>query len=274
MFRRSARRSTRVRSLDAHASGACACNDVPPVDRRVWCRFLHTHARLGGRRAPGGGGVAGVHRASRPTATGPRRRAGLTRPALEGHTGRNGTAPCTDGRTSAGAGRMTQRSTMTDTQTDQRAAISDIVHGAHTALLTTVSEDGNLHARPLAVQDKTFHGTLRFLVQDGSEKVEDIARNPHVNVSIESQGGYLSIAGTATVTQDDSVVDELWSPFAEAWFPEGRQDPSIRLLTVEGVSVEYWTQDTGPVGSLVQMFKAALGKQSQPDTGDHGTVEL
>jgi len=163
---------------------------------------------------------------------------------------------------------------MTDTQTDQRAAISDIVHGAHTALLTTVSEDGNLHARPLAVQDKTFHGTLRFLVQDGSEKVEDIARDPHVNVSIESQGGYLSIAGIATVTQDDSVVDELWSPFAEAWFPEGRQDPSIRLLTVEGVSVEYWTQDTGPVGSLVQMFKAALGKQSQPDTGDHGTVEL
>ncbi|MCU0113703.1 pyridoxamine 5'-phosphate oxidase family protein [Curtobacterium poinsettiae] len=123
---------------------------------------------------------------------------------------------------------------MTDTQTEQRAAISDIVHGAHTALLTTVSEDGNLHARPLAVQDKTFHGTLRFLVQDGSEKVEDIARNPHVNVSIESQGGYLSIAGTATVTQDDSVVDELWSPFAEAWFPEGRQDPTIRLLTVEG----------------------------------------
>ncbi len=163
---------------------------------------------------------------------------------------------------------------MTDTQTDQRAAISDIVHGARTALLTTVSEDGQLHARPLAVQDKAFNGTLRFLVQDGSEKVDDIARNPHVNVAIESQGGYLSIAGTATVTKDETVIDELWSPFAEAWFPQGRQDPSIRLLTVEGDSVEYWTQDTGPVGSLVQTLKAALGKQSQPDTGDHGTVEL
>jgi general stress protein 26 len=163
---------------------------------------------------------------------------------------------------------------MTDTQTDHRAAISDIVHGARTALLTTVSEDGQLHARPLAVQDKSFHGSLRFLVQDGSEKVEDIARNPHVNVAIESQGGYLSIAGTATVTRDQEVVDELWSPFAEAWFPDGRDDPSIRLLTVEGVSVEYWTQDTGPVGSLVQTLKAALGHQSRPDVGSHGTLEV
>jgi general stress protein 26 len=163
---------------------------------------------------------------------------------------------------------------MTDTQADQLAAISDIVHGARTALLTTVSEDGSLHARPLAVQDKTFHGTLRFLVQDGSEKVADIARNPHVNVAIESQGGYLSIAGTATVSRDDSVVDELWSPFAEAWFPDGRDDPSIRLLTVEGDSVEYWTQDSGKVGTLVQTMKAALGKSSQPDVGSHGTVEL
>ena len=163
---------------------------------------------------------------------------------------------------------------MTDNQTDQRAAISDIVHGARTALLTTVSDDGSLHARPLAVQDKTFDGTLRFLVQDGSEKVEDIARNPRVNVAIESQGGYLSIAGTATVTKDDSVIDDLWSPFAEAWFPDGRDDPSIRLLTVEGDSVEYWTQDTGPVGSLVQTMKAALGKQDRPDVGSHGTVEL
>jgi general stress protein 26 len=163
---------------------------------------------------------------------------------------------------------------MTDTQTDHRAAISDIVHAARTALLTTVSEDGQLHARPLAVQDKSFHGTLRFLVQDGSEKVEDIARNPHVNVAIESQGGYLSIAGTATVTEDRTVVDELWSPFAEAWFPDGRDDPSIRLLTVQGVSVEYWTQDAGPLGGLVQTVKAALGHQSQPDVGRHGTIEV
>lgn len=163
---------------------------------------------------------------------------------------------------------------MTDTETDPRAAISDIVHGARTALLTTVSPDGHLHARPLAVQDKAFSGTLRFLVQDGSEKVDDIARNPQVNVAIESQGGYLSIAGTASVTQDATLIDELWSPFAEAWFPAGREDPTIRVLTVEGDSVEYWTQDTGTVGTLVQTLKAALGKQSQPDTGDHGTVEL
>ncbi|WP_367651803.1 pyridoxamine 5'-phosphate oxidase family protein [Curtobacterium sp. MCPF17_052] len=84
----------------------------------------------------------------------------------------------------------------------------------------------------------------------------------------------MSIAGTATVTEDRAVVDELWSPFAEAWFPEGRDDPSIRLLTVEGVSVEYWTQDTGTVGSLVQTLKAALGHQSQPDVGSHGTLEV
>jgi general stress protein 26 len=162
---------------------------------------------------------------------------------------------------------------MTDTAADERATISDIVKTAHIALLTTVSEHGELHSRPLAIQDDEFTGRLRFLVQADSEKVGDIARDPQVNVAIQTGDGYLSIAGTAAVTQDAAAVDELWSPFAQAWFPEGREDPSIRVLTVTGGSVEYWTQDSSRAGSLVKMMKSAV-THSTPDLGEHGTVEM
>ncbi|WP_188756689.1 pyridoxamine 5'-phosphate oxidase family protein [Microbacterium album] len=156
---------------------------------------------------------------------------------------------------------------------DDLETITKIVKAARIGLLTTVSRDGQLHSRPLAAQDVEFDGDLWFYTQNPSEKVDDIVAHPAVNVAFESNKGYLSVAGTAEIVHDRSKIDEYWSPAVEAWFPEGREDPSIALIRVRAESAEFWATDEPRIVSAFKIAKATV-TGGQPDVGENRTVEL
>ena len=41
------------------------------------------------------------------------------------------------------------------------------------------------------------------------------------------------ITGRAEVVDDDAKLKELWNTFAEAWLPEGPEDPNATLIRVD-----------------------------------------
>ena len=151
--------------------------------------------------------------------------------------------------------------------------IRSIIDAAKVAVLTTTSPSGELHSRPLAVLDDVFEGSIWFFTQDPSPKSEDIAANPEVNVAYAVGKGYLSIAGTATIEHNPTRIDQLWNPMAEAWFENGRDDPSVALLRVDARSAEYWSSDKPGVVRAFEIAKAIITK-SQPDVGENRTVSL
>mgnify|MGYP001323090235 CR=1 FL=1 len=157
---------------------------------------------------------------------------------------------------------------------DELDRIAEIVTSADVAMLTTEGPDGSLHARPLAVLQKTFERSIRFLIEDPSPKVEEIRANPRVNVTFSSKKGFLSLAGTARLIEDDeAAVDELWGPAAEAWFPGGREDPEIVVLEVLPDSAEYWAKTETGLVAAAKATKAFFTKE-QPDIGENRVVEF
>jgi general stress protein 26 len=161
---------------------------------------------------------------------------------------------------------------MTST-TDEIATVAELVKASRIALLTTVNSHGQLTSRPLAVQEVEFDGDLWFFSQDPSDKTAEIAANPQVNVSLASGKGYVSIAGTAETVHDAAKIEELWSTRVEAWFPEGREDPTISLIKVHADAAEYWATDDPKPVVLLKVAKAAL-TGGQPDIGENKTVDL
>jgi general stress protein 26 len=163
---------------------------------------------------------------------------------------------------------------MTNLASDEELkTIAELIKASRIALLTTRSVHGELHSRPLATQDAEFSGELWFFTQDPSEKVSDILVNPQVNAAFESGKGYLSIAGNAEIVHDRAKVDEFWSPAVAAWFPEGKDDPTVALIRVRPVSAEFWARDTPGVVAAFKIAKAAL-TGGQPDLGDNRAVDL
>lgn len=159
------------------------------------------------------------------------------------------------------------------TNDDDLDTIRTIVSGTRIAVLTTRSSSAELHSRPLAVLDYPFEGTLWFFTQDPSPKTDDIAGDPQVNASFTDGKSYLSIAGTATVDRDQTRIDQLWNPMAEAWFEKGREDPTVALLRVDATSAEYWAIDKPGIVRAFEIAKGIITK-TPPDVGENRTVSL
>ena len=151
--------------------------------------------------------------------------------------------------------------------------IAALVRGAKVAMLTTMAEDGEHHSRPLAVQEVEFGGELWFFTQDPSDKVQQIGEHPKVNAAMQSGKGFLSIAGTAEIVHDRDRVDEFWSPSVEAWFPGGKDDPTVALIRVRPSSAEFWASDEPGVVSAFKIVRAKF-TGNRPDIGENKTVEL
>lgn len=50
----------------------------------------------------------------------------------------------------------------------------------------------------------------------------------------------MSVTGTANIVDDKQKAEELWDPFLKQYFPEGLDEPQLRLLKITVLKAEYW----------------------------------
>jgi general stress protein 26 len=145
--------------------------------------------------------------------------------------------------------------------------LGELIKDVRIAMLTTTTPDGRLVSRPLATQDVEFDGDLWFATGADSGKVGEIQADAHVNVAYAnpSKNSFVSVSGTASIVHDRAKIDELWSPAMKVYFPEGKDDPNLRLIRVRAETAEYWDGPGSAVGKAIYMMSAAV-------TGDAATM--
>ena len=159
---------------------------------------------------------------------------------------------------------------------DQIDHLKDLIDGIRIAMLTTVDDDGAPWSRPMAIQEREFDGDLWFFTSADSEKIEHIERNARVGVSFSkpSDNEYVVMAGTASVSNDRDKIRELWSEPARAWFPDGPDSPTLRLIRVAADRAEYWDSPASVVAYAFGYAKAVLTGEAAKDLGDNAQVDL
>ena len=110
----------------------------------------------------------------------------------------------------------------------------------------------------------------------GSEAVNDIGADPVVNVAYADPGrdAYVSVSGEAAVVEDRAKKEQLWSKLAEAWFPDGVDDPDLALVEVRIEDAEYWDVKESKVTQLFKMARAAVVSDPPSGMGEHGEVRM
>jgi general stress protein 26 len=162
---------------------------------------------------------------------------------------------------------------MSDHRKDQLKKLNELLKGVRTCMLTSKDMRGNLHARPMALQEAETDGELWFFTGRHSHKVGEVKGDNRVNVSAIDGSTYLSLSGEATLVDDKKKAQDLWNPLYKAWFPKGLDDPELVLLKVSIDHAEYWDNPGGMVTTLFTFVSSiATGKQAVP--GEHATVEL
>ncbi|KAG8762057.1 hypothetical protein FRC12_009205 [Ceratobasidium sp. 428] len=169
----------------------------------------------------------------------------------------------------------TQKTLNTELTTQEKIdGLNEIIGKVEVAMLTTVGTNGELHSRSMAPAS-TKGLRFAFLADNSSYKTNEIEANPAVNVSFmdPSSRHWVSIAGSAKLSQNQERIKELWNPLTKAWFGDlgdgvhkgDETDPRVVVIEVILSEIRYWYTTRTKVGTLVDVVaSAATGNVASP----------
>lgn len=159
---------------------------------------------------------------------------------------------------------------------DGLSKLWDIIKDTKFGMLTHRHGDGRLHSQPLTTQNKALDedSLLYFFVARDGDIVRHIPADPNVNLAYANvdSDDYVSVSGTASVSEDAAKKEELFNTLAKAWFPGGASDPNLALLVVRIQQAEYWKAKDSKVVQLVKMAAAAVTGKPPQDMSEHRKV--
>lgn len=131
----------------------------------------------------------------------------------------------------------------------------DIVEKVRVGMLTT-QFSGGLRARPLEARVDRDAGIIWFVTDVRGAKDEEIGAAHDIGLVFSDEGdhAYLSITGRAFVIHDTAKAKDIWRKTDDTWFPDGPDDPNVRVLRIEPVTAELWD---GPSSAAVVAFECA-----------------
>ena len=159
----------------------------------------------------------------------------------------------------------------------------ELIDGIEVAMLTTRRQDGQLVSRAMQTQRRTAGADLWFVANVLSLKFDELAFDPHVNVSYyrDRTREWVSVSGKAILSQDRDLIRGLYKPDWKIWFAaesEGGSDPKhngspddprIALILVEPQVVSYFKRDRPLPLVLFDAAKALMGRGGrEPFAGD------
>lgn len=148
----------------------------------------------------------------------------------------------------------------------------ELVKGERICMFSTVDADGDIHARPMAVQQVDDDGTVWFMAYADSPKLQQLRAGTGVNLAFVGSSSWVSASGTGEVLDDVAKKKELWNPFAESWFQREPEDPEIVVIKVQVTGGEYWDSPSKPA-QLFGMLKSLFTKE-RPDDGENAKLDL
>lgn len=160
------------------------------------------------------------------------------------------------------------------TTADDVIKLRELVGDADVAMVTTETPTGELHSRPLALGAVDDDGALRFAVDGTAAWVSGLRQGDPANVSItdDKHALWISIAGSASVSEDRAMVDRIWNDTVGRFLPHEKDAPQVRVLTVHTKAAEYWD---APASRLAKLAVAAGSLLGQPDrSGESNSIEL
>jgi general stress protein 26 len=157
-------------------------------------------------------------------------------------------------------------------ETTDRDKLVELMKDMHIGMFTTSLADGALHAVPMSRQEVDLGAELWFITVKDSEHVRNLQARPEVGITFSSRDAWVSVHGTATLVEDLERLKELWNTFAQAWLPEGPEDPNAALIRVDLEGGEYWDTPGGKVASLISFAKTKVTGETYD--ADHGSTSL
>ena len=155
---------------------------------------------------------------------------------------------------------------------DKLEKVWSIIDDIKICMMTT-RDDDVLRARPMQSVPRRDEHALYFFADVRDHKDEEVWAHPETCLAFQSESSktYLSVSGRTIMLNDRVKMQELFVPAAKAYFPDGTDDPNMRLLRFTPDQAEYWDSHSSRIVTAVKMVSAIVTGE-RPDLGDNEKV--
>ncbi len=155
------------------------------------------------------------------------------------------------------------------TETTDLQTLREAIDDQRVAMLTTIAPDGQLQSKPMTVLEQDADGNFWCLVESPMGTEGAISTPQRANLAFSSDSAsYVSVACTAQVLHDRARVNQLWTPMAKPWFPDGPDSPDLACLRLVPQRAEVWSGPSNKL-TLALAFAASVVAGKPLGLGDH-----
>ena len=155
------------------------------------------------------------------------------------------------------------------------AKLQELANDINICMFCTELDQQPFSTRPMAVREVDDEGNLWFISSASSHKNEEIKEDENVQLIFAKPASteFMSVYGKASIFRDQEKIKDLWTPIANAWFEEGKNDPDVTVLKVAPSEAYYWDTQNGKALTLLKIATAAVTGKNM-DTGEQGRLEV
>lgn len=120
--------------------------------------------------------------------------------------------------------------------------------------------------QPMTAQTLDSESYIWFFTTKDNGLVAAMRQNDRAIMTFASKGHdlFATLDGRLEEDNDRNRIDQLWSPFAAAWYEGGKDDPNLQLIRLDPVSAQIWLNEN----SMFAGVKALLGRDPKKDYKD------
>lgn len=140
---------------------------------------------------------------------------------------------------------------------------------------TDLKTDDGATCRPMTAIKVCDQGNIWFFSEKSSVKNKAIAADKNVQLffSHPAKSSYMVVNGEAVIISEKAKIEELWTPVANIWFKEGKEDPNISIIKVTPTTAYYWDTDGNRMVNFFKMI-ASVVTGTNLITGKEGAITV
>lgn len=123
------------------------------------------------------------------------------------------------------------------------------------------------HFQPMTAFVERDTNTLWFFTKNDTDLAQSIHAGADAAFIFEDRKLQACIDGRLSLDHDRSRIEKYWNAHVAAWYPEGKDDPSLTLLRLEVTEAAVWLTEGGLLKYAFEVAKANASKTT-PDVGE------
>jgi general stress protein 26 len=130
------------------------------------------------------------------------------------------------------------------------------------------AEDG--HTRPMTAQVPEHKAPIWFFTTRDNALVQKIGVDSRAIATFASKGHeiFAALQGPLNIDTSRDSVDRLWNRSVAAWYPLGKEDPTLVLLRFDAQRAEIWRHESGAFAGVRLLFGSEPRKERAKDVAE------